>query len=170
MSGWRQVRIASLFCSPLADGSCSKVVMCRVMKGWLRIATGMAHIAIHAAIACCLCNRILPNASRCIIWQQPSHNRCVCGRLDSRGQQSIKANFDCTFDIPKFQILCDFERSLLWLGNTDLTSSDFGERTHCDVKWPVPYSNNHKEDRLRQVCCTRLYLSGAWPLLSLHIF
>ena len=45
----------------------------------------------------------------------------------------------------------EFEVSIRELGNVEATSTDYGERTHKDVKAVYPFTNHHPEAMLEQV-------------------
>ena len=65
--------------------------------------------------------------------------------------------FTCSFDTPKFAAMGEVQYDIVDLGGLNLTSTDFGERSHKDIKAAVPFNNHHKDDELRQVtpppCC-----------------
>ena len=52
---------------------------------------------------------------------------------------------------PKFVAAGECRYDLVDFGGMSLTSTDFGERLHCDIKAAVPFNNKHKDDELRQV-------------------
>lgn len=57
------------------------------------------------------------------------------------------------FDIktPKLFSLWSFVPAIAEQGNVELTGTEFGERSHKDVKVAVPFTNGHREDVMRQV-------------------
>lgn len=54
-------------------------------------------------------------------------------------------------NVPKFLAMREFEYSIRELGNVEATSTDYGERTHREVKPVFPFTNHHPEGLLEQV-------------------
>ena len=52
---------------------------------------------------------------------------------------------------PKFALQLTYADTILELGNVELVSTEFGERSHKDVKAAVPFTNHHPETALEQV-------------------
>lgn len=64
----------------------------------------------------------------------------------------LEADFKDGLVTPKFAAMAESIYDLTDFGGLDLTSTDFGERSHRDIKAAVPFNNHHRDDELRQVC------------------
>ena len=67
-----------------------------------------------------------------------------------RAASEMIEHFACGFAIPKFAAAGEAEHDIMDLGGLDLSSTDFGERSHRDIKAAVPFNNHHRSDELRQ--------------------
>ena len=69
--------------------------------------------------------------------------------VSCRTTDAIVQRFGIT--TPKlFNMRC-FVLAITELGNVELIGTEFGERSHKDVKAAVPFTNGHREDMARQV-------------------
>ena len=55
------------------------------------------------------------------------------------------------FNIPKVAAMGDSRHGIEEVGSMELISTDFGERSHRDIKPAVPFTNHHRDDESRQV-------------------
>lgn len=71
--------------------------------------------------------------------------------MSCRAQPLILEHFTRRLKTPKLFTMRCFARAICELGNVEKIATEFGERSHKDVKAAVAFTNGHSEDVLRQV-------------------
>ena len=97
----------------------------------------------------------------------PYLTTCV---MSFRAQKACKKNLVCTdpdtgvktsmspsnFCYPKFRRMGTYERTIRLLGNVNLTSTGYGERSHTDIKHAFPFTNKHSSAAIDEQVISQL--------------